>query len=125
MTDLNSSTDTNRFSKEKTASIVLIKQPRSWLNKALSFNVQDLQLIPSLVLIGGILAMSSTAIFIKISIQEISSEATVFNRFLFSTIILTSWHWGGQLFKSFSSNPDKPRTSQASETDSGNTCETF
>lgn len=92
MTDLNSSTDTNRFSKEKTASIVLIKQPRSWLNKALSFNVQDLQLIPSLVLIGGILAMSSTAIFIKISIQEISSEATVFNRFLFSTIILTSWH---------------------------------
>lgn len=125
MTDLNSSTDTNRFSKEKTASIVLMKQARSLLNKALSFNVQDLQLVPSVVLIGGILTMSSTAIFIKISIQEISSEATVFNRFLFSTIILTSWHWGGQLFKSFSSNLDERRTSQASETDSGNTCETF
>ena len=81
MTDPNSTTDKNFVAKSDTASIVSSQDSdsESWLNKALSFNIKDSKLIPSLILIGGILALSSTAIFIKVSIREISSEATVFN----------------------------------------------
>ncbi len=44
-------------------------------------------------LLLGLLALSSTAIFIKLSIQEISAEATVFNRLWIATLAFTSWNW--------------------------------
>lgn len=53
-----------------------------------------------LVLILGLLALSSTAIFIKLSIREISSEATVFNRLWIATIVFASWNWVLQTWRS-------------------------
>lgn len=47
-----------------------------------------------LLLILGLLALSSTAIFIKLSIREISAEATVFNRLWIATFVFASWNWG-------------------------------
>lgn len=44
-------------------------------------------------LILGLLALSSTAIFIKLSIHDISAEATVFNRLWIATLAFTSWNW--------------------------------
>ena len=44
-------------------------------------------------LIIGLLALSSTAIFIKLSLQEISAEATVFNRLWIATIAFSGWTW--------------------------------
>lgn len=117
MTDLKSSTDKNFVSKSENASTVSSQDPRSWLNKVLSLNLQDSKLIPSLILIGGILALSSTAIFIKVSIREISSEATVFNRMLFSTLIFTGWY-GRKLFQSSSNDQDQESTSEALESGS-------
>ena len=49
-----------------------------------------------LLLLLGLLALSSTAIFIKLSIREISAEATVFNRLWIATLVFTSWNWGWQ-----------------------------
>ncbi|MBD1211301.1 MAG: DMT family transporter [Dolichospermum sp.] len=125
MTDINSTTDKNFVSKSDTASIVSSQDSdsESSLNKALSFKIKDSKLIPSLILIGGILALSSTAIFIKVSIREISSEATVFNRMLFSTLIFTSWY-GRKLFQSSSDNQNKQSASQDLESDSTDMGET-
>jgi drug/metabolite transporter (DMT)-like permease len=44
-------------------------------------------------LILGLIALSSTAIFIKLSIQEISAEATVFNRLWIATLAFTGLNW--------------------------------
>lgn len=57
-------------------------------------------LLSFLLLILGLLALSSTAIFIKFSIREISAEATVFNRLWIATLVFASWHWGGQWWQS-------------------------
>ena len=125
MTDPNSTTDKNFVAKSDTASIVSSQDSdsESWLNKALSFNIKDSKLIPSLILIGGILALSSTAIFIKVSIREISSEATVFNRMLFSTLIFTSWYVI-KLFQPSSDNQNEQSPSQDLESDSTDMGET-
>lgn len=53
-----------------------------------------------LLLILGLFALSSTAIFIKLSIQEISAEATVFNRLWIATIVFAGWNWGWQPWRS-------------------------
>ncbi|MGB3239835.1 MAG: DMT family transporter [Geitlerinemataceae cyanobacterium] len=53
-----------------------------------------------LLLIVGLLALSSTAIFIKLSIREISAEATVFNRLWIATIVFAGWNWGWQRWQS-------------------------
>lgn len=66
----------------------------------------DSKLVPSLVLAVGILSLSSTAIFIKIAIRELSPEAVVFDRLLFSTIIFTSWYWGKSLWSSSRARSD-------------------
>lgn len=45
----------------------------------------------------GLIALASTAIFIKLSIREISAEATVFNRLWIATIAFAGWNtlgWG-------------------------------
>lgn len=47
-----------------------------------------------LLLLLGLLALSSTAIFIKLSIREISAEATVFNRLWIATLVFAGWNWG-------------------------------
>lgn len=44
-------------------------------------------------LILGLIALSSTAIFIKLSIREISAEATVFNRLWIATLAFTGLNW--------------------------------
>ena len=44
-------------------------------------------------LILGLIAPSSTAIFIKLSIREISAEATVFNRLWIATLAFTGLNW--------------------------------
>lgn len=44
-------------------------------------------------LILGLVALSSTAIFIKLSIREISAEATVFNRLWIATLAFTGLNW--------------------------------
>lgn len=46
-------------------------------------------------LIVGLIALSSTAIFIKLSVNEISAEATVFNRLWIATLAFASWNWLG------------------------------
>jgi drug/metabolite transporter (DMT)-like permease len=53
-----------------------------------------------LLSIVGLLALSSTAIFIKLSLREISAEATVFNRLWIATIVFASWNWGWQRWQS-------------------------
>lgn len=47
--------------------------------------------IPFLLLLLALFALSFTAIFIKISIKEISANATVFNRFWLATIVFGLW----------------------------------
>jgi drug/metabolite transporter (DMT)-like permease len=54
--------------------------------------VQDSSPLAFFWLILGLLALSSTAIFIKLSIREISAEATVFNRLWIATLAFTSWN---------------------------------
>lgn len=46
-----------------------------------------------LLLLLGLLALSLTAIFIKLSIREISAEATVFNRLWIATLVFAGWNW--------------------------------
>lgn len=53
-----------------------------------------------LLLLLGLLALSATAIFIKLSIREISSEATVFNRLWIATIVFAGWNWVWQPWRS-------------------------
>ncbi len=53
-----------------------------------------------LLLLLGLIALSSTAIFIKFSIHEITAEATVFNRLWIATIVFASWNWGQQRWQS-------------------------
>jgi len=53
-----------------------------------------------LLLILGLFALSSTAIFIKLSIREISPEATVFNRLWIATIVFAGWNWVWQPLRS-------------------------
>ncbi|CAD5917019.1 Drug/metabolite permease, DMT superfamily [Planktothrix tepida] len=52
----------------------------------------------ALILLGvGLVALASTAIFIKLSVREISAEATVFNRLWIATIAFAGWNalgWG-------------------------------
>ena len=55
--------------------------------------------IPFLVLILGIFAISSTAIFIKLALNELSVEAILFDRLLIATIAFASWNWGWQLWQ--------------------------
>lgn len=66
-------------------------------NSTASTSAPKAKIIPSFVLAGGILALSSTAIFIKIASRELSAEAVVFDRLFFSTLFFTSWHWGRPL----------------------------
>ena len=52
------------------------------------------------LLIIGLIALSSTSIFIKISTSEISAEATVFNRLWIATLVFAGWNWGWQGWQS-------------------------
>lgn len=53
-----------------------------------------------LLLFIGLLALSSTAIFIKLSTREISAEATVFNRLWIATLVFAGWNWAWQPWQS-------------------------
>ncbi len=100
MTELNSLAKPQCNADEQIANVTSVEKFKQLPDQTVSSNSGFPKLIPSLVLVFGLLAMSSTAIFNKISISEISSEATVFNRLLLSTLIFTSWHWGGQWWQS-------------------------
>lgn len=55
---------------------------------------------PFLILIVSVFATSFTAIFLKLSLRELSVEATLFDRLLIGTIIFSSWNFGSQLWQS-------------------------
>lgn len=48
------------------------------------------------LLLLGLIALSFTSIFIKISNSEIPAEATVFNRLWIATLVFAGWNWGWQ-----------------------------
>lgn len=56
--------------------------------------------VPFLVLILGVFAISSTAIFIKLALKELTVEAILFDRLLIATIVFASWNWVLNLWKS-------------------------
>ena len=72
-----------------------------------------------LLLILGLIALSSTAIFIKISIREISAEATVFNRLWIATFVFASWNWGWQRWQSSKEENDDAIAPETQETPTG------
>ncbi|MDJ0898448.1 MAG: DMT family transporter [Xenococcus sp. MO_188.B8] len=57
-------------------------------------------MVPFVLLILGIVAISSTAIFIKLAVRELSVEAILFDRLLIATIVFASWNWGWQYWRS-------------------------
>ena len=57
-------------------------------------------ILPFFLLILGVVAISSTAIFIKFAIRELSVEAILFDRLLIATIVFASWNWGWQNWQS-------------------------
>lgn len=56
--------------------------------------------IPFLILIIGVFAISSTAIFLKLALNELSVQATLFDRLLIGTIAFAGWNFGSQLWQS-------------------------
>lgn len=56
--------------------------------------------IPFFILTLGIFAISSTAIFIKLALKELTVEAILFDRLLIATIVFASWNLGSRLWKS-------------------------
>lgn len=52
---------------------------------------KTLKFLPIIIVIIALLALSSTAIFIKISLREMSAVATLFNRLWIATIIFGLW----------------------------------
>lgn len=59
--------------------------------------------LPFLALILGIFATSSTAIFLKLALNELTIEAILFDRLLIATIAFTSWNWASSLWQSWRS----------------------
>lgn len=53
--------------------------------------VNPLNFLPLFLLTVSLLALSLTAIFIKVSVSQISANATVFNRLWMATIVFTLW----------------------------------
>ena len=78
----------NLFSSPSTPTV-------STLETELTSEVGDGSPLAFLWLIIGLLALSSTAIFIKLSVHEISAEATVFNRLWIATLAFASMNWLG------------------------------
>ena len=75
-------------------------------------------ILPFFLLILGIMAISSTAIFVKFAIRELSVEAILFDRLLIATVVFASWNWVWQYWQSrIGSNheeiapPEEPNTS--------------
>ena len=56
--------------------------------------------IPFLVLIIGVFSISSTAIFLKLALKELSVEGILFDRLAIATLTFASWNWGLQLWQS-------------------------
>ncbi|MBC1224407.1 DMT family transporter [Nostoc sp. UCD121] len=52
---------------------------------------KTLNILPIIIVIIALLALSSTAIFIKIALREMSATATLFNRLWIATIIFGLW----------------------------------
>jgi drug/metabolite transporter (DMT)-like permease len=52
---------------------------------------KTLNILPIIIVIIALLALSSTAIFIKIALREMSAVATLFNRLWIATIIFGLW----------------------------------
>ncbi len=95
MTNTNSSNNDSNNSNHQSTNILeqttspretSASSPSSWLSL--------------LLLLIGLLALSATAIFIKFSLREISSEATVFNRLWIATIVFAGWNWVWQPWRS-------------------------
>lgn len=57
-------------------------------------------ILPFFLLILGVVAISSTAIFIKLAVRELSVEAILFDRLLIATIVFAIWNWGWQYWQS-------------------------
>ncbi|NER38726.1 MAG: DMT family transporter [Oscillatoria sp. SIO1A7] len=56
--------------------------------------------IPFIVLLLGIVAISSTAIFIKVALKELTVEAILFDRLSISTLTFASWSLGLEFWRS-------------------------
>lgn len=57
-------------------------------------------IIPFSLLIIGVFAVSSTAIFFKLALQELTVEAILFDSLLMTTVIFTSWNWISSFWQS-------------------------
>ena len=57
-------------------------------------------IFPLLLLILGVIGVSSTAIFIKFAVRELSIEAILFDNLLITTIAFASGNWVSQLWQS-------------------------
>lgn len=111
----NSSSD----SADQSAKVVASETKTDALSKTGQSGSITRPFVSFLLLIIGLIALSSTAIFIKISIREISAEATVFNRLWIATLVFASWNWGWQRWQSPRQGNDDAIAPETQETPTG------
>ncbi|EGJ28649.1 MULTISPECIES: DMT family transporter [Moorena] len=71
---------------------------------------QTSELLPILLLVIALLALSITAILIRFSLQEISANATVFNRLWIATLVFGLWNGFSQVRTQTSQKNSEPQS---------------